>query len=259
MWCPAGQATFLEIEKSIRLIVKSVRSQPYMCGDMTIVDVGTYEQFLFHNCITEFFSKTKSLSVYSASGESLRIHPRIATHHLFPKIGWQYSFIDKSVGLVSAQQLQRCFVTVKPRLAELRSRVDELDDEASPFYEYPEYTEYSEYSEYCELSEIEDDYSHWNIFGNFDGWAVGCDEEDLPRDSLEFVALDEQSLGQKANIPNRDMVSEILQAFDAGYLRSKEHLWRTTFRGEKREAFRAAWTKAATLRPGLSKRGPKTL
>lgn len=256
MWCPPGQVTFLEIEKSIRSIVKSVRTRLYDCREMTIVDVGAYEQALLRNCITEFFSNVKSLSVHSVSGESLRINPIIASHRLLPRIGWEYLFVDKAIGIVSEKQFQKCFSAMKPRLTELRARADELETEKLPF---DVETEHCEYSEYCYLSEIEDAHSYWSVFRNFDGWAVGCDEKDIPRDPIEFVSLDEQVPGPQAAIPDRDMVSEILEAFDAGYIRSKDDLWRTAFRGEKREAFRAAWSTAATLRPDLSKRGPKSL
>jgi len=261
MWCSVGYSTFTEIQKALRRVVKSEAGFSKVLETMNTggayyelglpftpartLSYAHAQKTVLHECIEEFFQNCASLSVFSPSGTCLRIDAGIAAHREIPGLGWEYSFIDKQLGIVSGDNFEKCFSIAEKHLALMRLSIEEIDAcEAA-------------YSHYCELCKIEDDFQMWNAFKIFDGWSIGCAEEELDFNECDFVALDLVSGHEDVNERPPNLKEAIIEAFDSHLIRSKHKLWKERFKDETREAFRAAWAEAAQERPELSKRGPK--
>lgn len=271
MWCAEWCVSFRSLQRQLRLLLKSdeafakiiEKQHPETWRELI---EGTpsirlsYEEaraLVLHECIVEFFSNSYSLSVFSPGGVRLKIDSRIAAHRFIPKIGWQFSFIDRETGIISGKHFEKIHALASEQLAAMRVDLDDVDKSAS------------RYAEYYTLCGVEDDWEAWQSLKPFDGWAVGCDMDEADFGPEDFLCLEGEpddltllewesaGLAKLERAPN--LKDEIIKALDDGRYRSKAQLKADVFPDETRDAFRAAYAEAAKERPELSKRGPKPL
>jgi hypothetical protein len=263
MWCATGYVTFQEIQRALRMLLRSyagIRKISEKAGKSEgwrqgfLIDSQSEpmsheqaEKAVLHECIDEFFLNCPSLSVFSPSGVCLRIDARIAAHREVLNLGWQYSFIQRQTGIICGRHLKSIIAAASPHLAQMRKKIDEIDQD-----------EYS-YVRYCELCKVEDDYEMWAVLKTFDGWAIGCERDDAYLNADDFICLELLGVDDDAPLRVPDLKARIIEAHDKGQIEDKNTLWKTVFRDESREAFRAAYSEAKLERPEIGKRGPKSL
>ncbi|WP_400083799.1 hypothetical protein [Yoonia sp. R78084] len=208
----------------------------------------------------EFFEACPSLSVFSPTGQTLRLDKTIAANYYVPTLGWQYLFIEQQTGIVSAFQFDRCQAYTSKALREGKVWLEELDfGERQSENESLRDPRFLTLSTYDEVRAIEEYYFDWENLKQFDGWAVGCRKRDIPMTVEDFMTLDDWVKSAADEQKDFEMKAVIIAAFDRGDILPKLDFKERYFKNEKRDAFRAAWKEAAKERPELSKRGPKPL
>lgn len=274
MFCPEGYVIFKKVDAILRGWVwqSASRRSHQPATDADEEQLRAFEQF--HKEQIErwmllrdtFFWTCPTLSIASPQGTVLRVSPDICA----PVITFDQEFDRKDPYWFLSEESW----TVRARRTRERAEAAKLQIQDQPDYDDEQRADWLDkddgqvsepfpdenfFRQRYDLGMLATRASFAEIFERFEGWALCIAESDLPSDPSVFGVVIPDEVGS-ASLDEQHVqaiVAEIVEEFDKGNPVVRDHAKQRWAPGMKHEQWLSVWRMVTSLRPKLSRPGPK--